>query len=537
MVSDGGDEERPKGEEESRRFGDPKPGSIRELILSSAQSAPPEFPEDHADDSPSLATRAVLVGILVVAVFVVYSTLKGDRPYAVEAHFENASQLVAGNEVLVGGAPAGVVDAIELGDNGEAIVTLSLDSDYAPLHRGTTATVRSPSLSQVAGRQVQLTLPVDSQAGDEIPDGGALSQSETISEVDLDQVFNTLDPETIKDFKHVIQGLEISYDGVGEQANRGLRYLNPFLSTSRRVFAELSQDQAALENLIVDTASLSGALAERSPDVTQLIGNLNGMMNAIGDRKERLAEAISLFPDFMRNANTTFVNLRAALDDVDPLVSASKPVAERLRPFLAELRVAARDAVPTIKDLDAILARPGKANDLVELTEVQPPLAEAALGSGSPDCGRNAVDLGELERPADDDYGQGAFGEAVCSLTNSLPQLAMFRAYTPELVGWFNGFSESSGYKDAIGGIGRLEAVFNTFTLSLPGGLPDILGAPDGPLEQLGALDRDNEERCPGANERPAQDLGDNSVPFTDGGALVDGVPGECDPEDGIPGP
>ena len=488
-------------------------------------------------NSSVIGRVAALVALAIAVVVVVMLFTGGEDAYEVDATFENASQLVKGNEVVVGGAPAGTVKTIELGDNGEAIVTLSLDSDYAPLHRGTTATVRSPSLSQVAGRQVQLTLPVDSQAGDEIPDGGALSQSETISEVDLDQVFNTLDPETIKDFKHVIQGLEISYDGVGEQANRGLRYLNPFLSTSRRVFAELSQDQAALENLIVDTASLSGALAERSPDVTQLIGNLNGMMNAIGDRKERLAEAISLFPDFMRNANTTFVNLRAALDDVDPLVSASKPVAERLRPFLAELRVAARDAVPTIKDLDAILARPGKANDLVELTEVQPPLAEAALGSGSPDCGPGPKNPEDLEVAADDDYTQGAFGETVCSLDNSLATLEFFRAYTPELVGWFDGFGHS-GFIDAIGGIGRIEATFNAFTASLPGGLPNILASPLSPTQVLGAIDQGNDERCPGANERPAQDLGDNSVPFTDGGALINGTAlGSCDPEDRIPGP
>ncbi len=487
-------------------------------------------------NSSVIGRVAALIALAIAVVVLVMLFTGGEDGYEVDATFENASQLVKGNEVVIGGAPAGTVKTIELGDDNQAIVTLSISEDYAPLHRGTVATVRSPSLSQVAGRQVQLTLPVDSAAGEEIPDGGVMSQSETISEVDLDQIFNTLDPETVKDFKHVIQGLEISYEGVGKQANRGLRYLNPFLSTSRRVFAELSSDQVALENLIVDTSRLSGALAARSPDVTQLIGNLNSMMNAIGDRKTELARAISLFPDFMREANTTFVNLRAALDDLDPLVSASKPVAERLRPFLAELRVAAADAVPTIKDLDVILAHPGKANDLVELMKVQPPLADAALGSGSPECGPGPRNPEDLEVAADDDYTQGAFGETVCSLDNSLSTLEFFRAYTPELVGWFDGFGHS-GFIDAIGGIGRIEATFNAFTTSLPGGLPDILGSPLSPLEVLNATTRDQDRRCPGANERPLQDLGDDSVPFTDGGALTDGVPGDCDPEDKVPGP
>ncbi len=481
--------------------------------------------------------RVAALIALVIAVFAVVVLLgNGGDSYEVTAEFENAGQLVNGNEVVVGGAPAGVVKQIELGPEGQALVTFSVDEEYAPLRRGTVATVRSPSLSQIAGRQVQLTLPVDEQAGTEIKDGGTMGQSETVSAVDLDQLFNTLDPDTIKDFKHVIQGLELSYEGVGPQANRGLKYLNPFLSTSRRLFGELNTDQTALENLIVDSSKLSGALAARAPDVTALVGNLNRMMNAIGDRKERLAAAIAQFPEFMRTANTTFVNLRAALDDVDPLVDASKPVATELRPFLAKLRAAAADAVPTIRDLDQIVLQPGQSNDLVELTSLAPDLARAGVGAGSPDCGNGPADPADLKTPADDDYDQGAFGEAVCSLDNSELNLAFFRAYTPELVGWFDGFGHS-GFVDAISGIGRVSTSFNAFSLSAPGGAPNLLD-PLTPAELEASLDTGNNRRCPGSAEHPVTDIdpSDTSVPFTDGGALDDGEAGDCDPDQTAPG-
>jgi phospholipid/cholesterol/gamma-HCH transport system substrate-binding protein len=397
--------------------------------------------------------------------------------------------------------------------------------------------VRSPSLSQIAGRQVQLTLPADGTEGPAIDDGGTLDQSETVSAVDLDQLFNTLSPRTIKDFKHVIQGLEISYEGVGPQANRGLKYLNPFLSTSRRVFGELNSDQRAFENLIVDSSKLSGALAARAPDVSALVGNLDAMMNAIGARKERLARAIALLPDFLRRANTTFVNLRAALDDLDPLVDASKPAARELRPFLAVLRQAAADAVPTVRDLDAIVRRPGDDNDLVELTRLQPKLTDRAVGSGSPDCGKGPDNPDDLQVAADDNYNQGAFGESVCALSNGDPTLAFFRAYTPELVGWFDDFGHS-GSVDALSGIGRVETTFNAFSVSGPGGGPD-LSAPLSSSELAAALDTGNTQRCPGGNERPVTDIdpSDDSVPFTDGGALTDGGPGSCDPTQVQPGP
>jgi phospholipid/cholesterol/gamma-HCH transport system substrate-binding protein len=477
----------------------------------------------------------VALAVAVVAVFVLLSG--GEEEYSVTAEFQNAGQLVNGNEVVVGGTAVGTVKEIELGPEGQAMVSFSVGEEYAPLRRGTTATIRSPSLSQIAGRQVQLTIPADSTAGEEIEAGGTLTSSETVSAVDLDQLFNTLSPKTIKDFKHVIQGFELSYDGVGEQANKGLRYLNPFLSTSRRLFGELTSDQAALERLIVDTSKLSGALAERSTDISALVGNLNRMMNAIGDRKERLAAAIAQFPDFMRQANTTFVNLRAALDDVDPLVDASKPVAVELRPFLAKLRTAADDAVPTIRDLDAILRRRGKANDLVELALIQPKLTDVAVGSGSPDCGPGTEDPEDLQIAADDDYTQGSFGEAVCSLTNGETNLEFFRAYTPELVGWFDDFGHS-GAVDGFGGIGRIATTFNTFSVSNPGGFPDLT-QPLTPDELFASLDTDNNRRCPGGNERPVSDIdpSDTSVPFTDGGALTDGEPGDCDPSHVLPGP
>ena len=174
----------------------------------------------------SVIGRVAPLIALAVAVVAVFLLLSGsDMEYEVTAEFENASQLVTGNQVVVGGAAAGSVKEIQLGPEGQALVTFTVDEEYAPLRRGTTATVRSPSLSQIAGRQVELRLPTDSTAGPEIESGSSLTQEETVSAVDLDQVFNTLSPKTIKDFKHVIQGFALSYDGVGEQANEGFRSL------------------------------------------------------------------------------------------------------------------------------------------------------------------------------------------------------------------------------------------------------------------------------------------------------------------------
>jgi phospholipid/cholesterol/gamma-HCH transport system substrate-binding protein len=451
----------------------------------------------------------------VAAVAVALLLFGGGSNYEVTAEFENASQLVPGSQVVVGGLAAGTVKDIALGDHGQALVTFTVQDPYAPLNEGTTAQIRSYSLSGIANRQVQLTLPPSSEAGPQIPDGATLPESQTTSEVDLDQLFNTLNARTIKNFKHVIEGFEISYEGVSKQANTGFKYLNPFLSTSRQVFGELTRDTPALEHLIVDTSHLSGALARRAPDSSLLIHNVNLMMGALGRQHAALSRSIAELPGFMRQSNTTFVNLRATLDDLDPLINASKPVARKLGPFFHVFRRAARDAVPTITDLDQIVKRPGSQNDLVELTRDAVPLAQAAVGSGSPDCGQNPAT--DYQSAADNNFSQGAFGETVCSLRNGLPNLAFFRAYTPELTSWFNDFG-TSGIYDANGGMGRIETTFNNFSVSPAS--PNFAN-PASPMQQIASALPEglfHDAKCPGANER---NPGDNSTPFTDNGTLA----------------
>src|SRR3954470_8854033 len=395
---------------------------------------------------------AAAVTIALAALIVLHLLIFGaGGGYSVTAEFESASQLVKGNQVSLAGAPVGSVKQISLSDDGQALVKMEIsDSAYTPLPAGTHATIRSQSLSGIANRYVDLALPTHPD-GSKISSRGQITQADTTSEVDLDQLFNTLNKPTVSHLQEVIRGFARAYEGVGPQANRGFYYLNPFLSTSRRVFSELNSDNANLEGLVVNAAGLTSTLDQRAPQISSLVANLNGMLGTIGAQQQSLASAVGQLPDFMRQFNTTAVNLRAALDDVQPLVNASRPVARKLQPFAKRLRGFARDAVPTIQGLNGIINAPGPANDLIELTRLQDPLA--AIGVGP--INRNGA-----SRP-------GALPASADSLKNSLNQISMLRAYSPELTGWFDDFA-NSGKADVFGGIGRISITANTFTVGPP---------------------------------------------------------------------
>ena len=87
----------------------------------------------------------------------------------------------------------------------------------------------------------------------------------------------------------------------------------------------------------------------------------------------------------MRQANTTYLNLRATLDELDPFVEASKPVARKLRPYLAELRPFAREAVPTVRRLRRLVRATRRATTTCSSSSAPTrALADIATGQEAP---------------------------------------------------------------------------------------------------------------------------------------------------------
>jgi phospholipid/cholesterol/gamma-HCH transport system substrate-binding protein len=440
-----------------------------------------------------VAAIAAVVAAVVLVGFVIFG---GGGGYTVKAYFENGNQLVKGNQVELNGTPIGSVKDLAISPNGQAVVTLGVDGKYAPLPRGVHATIRQASQSGIANRYVDLTLPGANQSSQKIPDGGEITADNTTTSVDLDQLFNTLDPPTRKALQEFFKGQAKALDGKGEMQNIAFQYLNPALSTSRRLFNELNADTPTLEHFVTDSSRLVSALAARRDDLSALIQNLQTTMGAIGSQKVALADALQRLPDFMRRSNTTFVNLRAALNDVDPLVNASKPVARKLGPFLDQLQPLLHDLKPTVADLRSVVRRPGDANDLTELTKSFGPVASAALDkkSRSIDFGGGAQDVGET---------QGAFPASVQAFKDAAPAIAFGRPYTPDFMGWLDDFSTTGSY-DALGGISRTQVVFNATTIE--NGIPAVV-----PLPQRAELYKQfnrtfQYKRCPGAAEAPAPD-------------------------------
>jgi phospholipid/cholesterol/gamma-HCH transport system substrate-binding protein len=436
--------------------------------------------------------RIVALAALIVAVaLAALAMFGGAEPYRVKAVFDNAGQLVPGNEVRVGGQPIGTISDIELDDSANALVTIEVGDDFAPLHEGTTATIRATSLSGITSRYISLK-PGPNNAG-ALPRGGRISADDTSAPVDLDVLFNTLDAKTRAGLRNVIRGYGDWYDGRASEAGRSTAYFAPFLSSTTRLTEALAVDQAVLERFLKDGAATVSAIAERRDDLAGLVVNTNGAMRAIADESTSLQRALELLPGTLRKANTTFVNLRGTLDDLERLVEESKPATRRLAPFVRELRPLVADARPTIADLRVLIRQPGAGNDLIELTAKQPRLAELTAA---------------------------VFPRAIRALDRAQPVVSYARLYTPDLAGWFTKFGQVAGYYDANGHYARVMPAFSPARRNSDNTLEAL--PPD---QRLEGYERGILRHCPGGAVQPPPD---GSAP-----RLAEG----CDPDDAPPGP
>ena len=434
------------------------------------------------------AGAAVIVALIAVVIIV----LSNGSSYQVKAIFVNASQIGSGNLVEIAGTRVGTVSNVALTPDGQAQLTLSIDnSTYKPLRQGTVATVRQASLSGIANRYIDLRL---APAGaPTIPNNGVIGTTDTTSAVDLDQLFNTLNAPTVKGLQDVIQGSASQYTGRGREAAAAWAYLNPAVASSSRLFAEINRDSGNFTKFLVQSSNLVSQLAARSTDLSGVVENLARTTEALAAESGPLGQSLQRLPPFMRLADTTFVNLRSALNDLTPLVNVSKPVAPKLQQLLLQLEPLSQEAVPTVHALANAISLPGPNNDLTDLTRLAVPLANATV---------RPVRANGKVRP-------GAFPESTTALNDFTPELAVARPYAVDLTGWFEGFSHP-GTIDANGAASRVSATLSLLsstdatalsTLPLPQQLTRVVQLLTGPGGGLTAFQGD---RCPGSMERGA---------------------------------
>ncbi len=380
-----------------------------------------------------LRPSKTVLGVVVLLVAAVGGLALTNDPYTVDVVMPAATNLVKGSEVEIDGATAGRVSDLEVRD-GKAIVTVSLEDDYAPLNDGTTARV---SYKALLGERILELMPGEESAPE--LESGALVEG-TVDRVELDQVLAALDAPTRERLKSLLDRAATTLDGREPDVRETLRTLGPAVQALGQVLDAVGSDGPAIRNLVTRLTTLTTTLAERDTELGSTIDDLSLAVGTIATNRAQLEDALRELPETLDVAETTLAEVPGTVDEATPLLEALRPGMEQLPGVATHLSPVLRDLRPTIAELRPALA------SLRDLLGYTPGLLDGA----------------EVLLPQADQV-----------LRDLSPALTYLRPYTPELAGWLANWGSAAANYDSNGHYLRAFAQGGSTSLvNNPGVLP-----------------------------------------------------------------
>src|SRR4051812_20832217 len=276
------------------------------------------------------------------------------KGYRFHVAFPEATQLATQADVRIAGVSVGKVVSKDLDNtahNDRTIATIQLNPDIAPLHSDAKAILRQKTL--LGETYVELTPGTNSAT--KIAENGWLADGRVHPTVELDEIFQALDPVTRKSFQAWQQDLARGVNGRGRDLNDAFGNLPQFVASGGDVLAVLDAQSAAVRRLIRNTGVTFGALTQNERQLHNLIVNSEDTFGALASQNESLAEMFKIFPTFLDESRKTFSRLERFSVNTRPLIHDLRPAIRELRPTLKAVKAFAPDLRDTFRKLDPLI--------------------------------------------------------------------------------------------------------------------------------------------------------------------------------------
>jgi phospholipid/cholesterol/gamma-HCH transport system substrate-binding protein len=273
------------------------------------------------------------------------------KGYRVQIGFPEATTLAQEADVRVAGVPVGKVRKIDVQDGGNlTLATVELERRFAPLRQDARAILRQKTL--LGETYVEMTPGTSEKT---IPEGGRLPDGQVADTVQLDEIFDALDPQTRQAFKDWQVQLAKGIKGRGRDFNDALGTLPGFARDGADVLAVLDTHEAAVQRLVKNTGVVFGALTENEAQLRNLITGSKATFDATASKNDELAETIRIFPTFLDESKLTLERVQRFSRDTNPLITDLRPVARDLKPTLRDVRELAPDLEQFFDRLDPVI--------------------------------------------------------------------------------------------------------------------------------------------------------------------------------------
>jgi phospholipid/cholesterol/gamma-HCH transport system substrate-binding protein len=255
--------------------------------------------------------------------------------YRIRVSFESAGQLATQADVRIAGVSVGkVIDKSIDPQGNRTFATIQMQNKYAPVHQDARAILRAKTI--LGETYVELT--PGTPGSKTVPDGGLLRRGEVQPAVQLDSVFNALDPSTRHAFQVWQQELSLAVHGNDQNLNSVLGNLPQFAADATDILRVLDIQHGAVVRLVQNGGTVFSALTQDQSALRNLITSAATTFHATASVNNSLADTFHVFPTFLNETKATMTRLKAFALDTDPLTKQLLPVASDLGPTLQSVK-------------------------------------------------------------------------------------------------------------------------------------------------------------------------------------------------------
>jgi ABC-type transporter Mla subunit MlaD len=310
---------------------------------------------------------AALLAIAATAAVLLATGAAGDRgdPYLVRAVFDNASFIIPGEDVRIGGVVVGAIEDVDLTEDNKAAVVLRIDDPaFRPFRRDARCRI---ALQSLIGEQFVECTPAAARGGNREPapplrriaSGRGAGQhllpvENNETPVNVDLINNIMRVPQRERLRLIINELGAGLAANGPELRRAIRRANPALQQADRLVKTLAEQDRLLARLVDASDRVLEPLAERRRDLGGFIEHAGATAKATAEEGDDLERSLQRLPAFLRELGPAAERFGELADEMRPAIDGlgdhAPAVNEAVRRF-GPFAEAATPAFQTLGDL------------------------------------------------------------------------------------------------------------------------------------------------------------------------------------------
>ena len=321
-----------------------------------------------------------LIGIGIVTVLVILANQNYHWPwedfYEVKAEFSSSQAVTPGQgqQVTVSGVKVGDVAGVDLED-GHAVVTLNIESKYAPIYHDAHMLLRP----RTGLKDMEVVLDPGTKASGEVPSGGTLPESNTQPDVNPDEVLGALDADTRRYLASAVNALGTGIGPNGSALRKLFVASEPTAADLRKLMAAFASRRSQISHLVHNLNLVATEAGSRQTDIQRTIRYSSDAIGALAKQDDALRQSLTRLPGTLDAASSALQSARPLAAELRPAAKQLTPTVRRVTRALPHLRPLVREATPILRDK----VRPFVRASIPALTELAP--ATDALQKASTD--------------------------------------------------------------------------------------------------------------------------------------------------------